>query len=330
MRNMAFLACIALVALAMPVLMTPASAFHTGVRIVMPFGQSERYHPVVAGYEVVPRPLGCDVGTVDATSVLYEQDFEGDVSDVRIAKELKTSFHDDPAYYRNLWHVTHAIANEKGTNEGHSGTGRLYFGISASGSMRPSWERLAGTATFPAFTIPAEPSYLTWNDKFEVEGLFGYDHLWVEIVDQADGKVYLLCSTDTDVRPDKSSNDNEFSTCSPYRTMLCPTGVHGDGGLQCPGAQVTPFYYCLPTFIDFEDAGLNQIDPTAPHWERRYVQLPQELIGHTVKPRFAYDSSDGVANAYLGWIGDDFRVVTGEADPEPYAYVAPTPAAPQG
>lgn len=327
MRTIAILVVFLALAFAAPSVLPAVEATHTGSRVVMPFGQTERFVPIVAGYEVVPRPLGCDTGTVAPTTVLFSENFDGASPRVTFAKNLVSSFPDDPNHYYNPWHVTTSIFQEKGTDAGHSGAGKIYFGNDATGKMRPAWpntySRLAGTASFPAFTVPAatSPTYMSWNDKFEVEGLFGYDHLWVELVSLTDGRVYLLCSTDTDVRPDKSSNDNEFSTCSPYRTMLCPTGIHGDGGLQCPTAVVTPIGVCLPFFVDFEDLGLNQIDPLAPHWESRYVRIPTELAGHTVVPRFAYDSSDGVANSYLGWMGDDVMISIGTPNPEPYAYV---------
>lgn len=321
MRPTTILVALLALSFAAPALVPAVEASHDGSRVVMPFGLTERYAPVVAGYEVVPRPLGCDAGTVTPATIIFHEDFEGSSPKVTFAKDLVSSFPDDPDQYTNLWHVTTSVTNEKGTDEGHSGVGRVYFGNSATGKMG-GYGRLAGTATFPPFVVPLEPTYISWNDKFEVEGLFGYDHLWVELVDQADGRVYILCSTDTEVRPDKSSNDKEFSTCSPYRTMLCPTGVQGSGGIACPGS---PYVNqpCVP--FDFSSLGAHRIDPTAPHWESRFVRIPAELAGRAVAPRFAYDSSDGVANQYLGWMGDDVTIATGTPNVEPYAYVAPLP-----
>lgn len=324
MRPVVVLALVAAFLLAAPVLLPMVQANHAGGRVVMPFGLTERYVPVVAGYEVVPRPLGCEAGTITPSTILFREDFEGPSARVTFAKDFVSSFPDDPRQYQNLWHVTRSIANEKGTNEGHSGTGKLYFGNSATGKTTYDGWRLAGTASFPAFTIPVEPTFMSWNDKFEVEGLFGYDHVWVELLDVESGRVYLLCSTDTDVRPDKSSHDGAMSTCSPYRTMLCPSGVRGDGGLHCPGHQLVGGP-CLPYDPDFGSLGLDRVDPTAPHWESRYVKIPTELVGRTVIPRFSYDSADGVANGYLGWIGDDVMIATGLPNPEPYAYVPPAP-----
>ncbi|HET6404345.1 MAG TPA: hypothetical protein VFH78_06835 [Candidatus Thermoplasmatota archaeon] len=320
-----FASFLALALLAAPAILPVAEADHTGVRVVMPYGQSERYVPVVAGYEVVPRPLGCDAGTVIPTTILFQEDFEGPAPKVAISKSLVSSFPDSASSYQNLWHVTHHVANEIGTDDGHSGTGKLYFGNSLTGKMRTGGSRIAGVASFPEFTVPLEPTFLSWKDKFEVEGLFGYDHMWVELKSLTNGRVYILCSTDTDVRPDKSSHDNAFSTCSPYRTMLCPTGVRGDGGLHCPGAQLVGGP-CLPYDPDFGSLGLHRIDPTAPHWENRYVRIPTELVGHRVVARFTFDSSDGVANGYMGWMGDDVMIAIGAPSPEPYAYVAPVPS----
>jgi hypothetical protein len=337
MRAVTTLVMISVLALAVPALLLPAAeANHQGVRVVMPYGQSERYTPIVAGYEVTPRPLGCDAGTITPTNVIFQEDFEGPAPAVTVSKSLVSSFPDNSNNYVNLWHVTHYVHNEKGTDTGHSGTGKLYFGNDATGKLRYGGSRIAGVASFPAFTLGVEPTFISWNDKFEVEGLFGYDHMWVEVKSLTDGRVYILCSTDTDVRPDKSSQDSAFSTCSPYRTMLCPTGVQGHGGLNyatcpLPGPCVPTgigscLVVCTPlSSFDAASLGLNRVDPDAPHWESRFVRVPTELVGHTLVPRFTFDSADGVANGYLGWMGDDVMVSTGVPNFEPYAYVAPTP-----
>lgn len=321
MRKVLIIATLLAFSLTVPLLLAPTVEANHRPRIVMPYGQNERHIPIVAGYEVAPRPLGCDAGTIVPTQTYYAQNFDTGVVDYAIAKNINQV--DNPNWYLNPFHVTNSIVNEKGTHDGHSGTGKLYFGNSNTGRMYS--QRMGGTVTFPSFVVPTEPSYFAWNDKFEVEGLFGYDHMWIELVDQQTGQVYILCSTDTDVRPDKSSNDGAWSTCSPYRTMLCPTGIKGTGGLDCPGAVITPVGFCLPVFVDFGDYDLERIDPTAPHWESRYVQIPAEFIGKTVAVRFSADTADGVANAYLGWMADDIFIGTGIPVPEPYAYVAPVP-----
>jgi hypothetical protein len=172
-----------------------------------------------------------------------------------------------------------------------------------------------GVVTIPAMTMPAEPTYLAWNEKFEVEALLGYDHMWIEALTPADGQVYILCSSDVESRPDPGKNESTTSACSPYRIGLCPTGMNGGFGTD----------YVWDGVFDAEFVPLSAVDPTAPHWHARWVEVPSYFAGQRVELRFSFDAADPTSNVHMGWMVDDVLVFNGDAANEPLLYVPPAP-----
>lgn len=176
----------------------------------------------------------------------------------------------------NLWRVT--TAGVEGAETGHSSPTRLYFGQTTTGTYRvaPSSSHVAGTVYSPAFTLPAQDAYLSFATKWEVEWLKGYDHLWVEMQDTSSGAIHLLCSANAVDRGDASSSGDlhKVGSCSPILFAPCH-------------------------------------DLVDPAWETRWIPLPSYLEGKEVRLRFTFDSSDDVANLFMGWMVDDVRVGTG-------------------
>lgn len=306
---------LAAVALTFAAVAVPVGEASHKKRVVMPFGLDERHVPIIAGYELAPRPLGCDVGTPLPTTVLFEENFDDGVS--ALTKTFDTSFRHDRVL-GNLFHVT--AYNGDGTDLIHSEPNVFYWGYErvVGGEIRGDFNvgTTAGNAQFPAITIPALPAttFVAWNEKFEVEALFGYDHMWLELLDPSNGETYVLCSSDADSRPDKSSTSQTIASCSPYRVGICPTGVQGHGGTDLN--------------IDLAVLPVEDLDPTAPHWHSRTWQIPPDFAGKTVNLRFTFDSADPVSNHFMGWMIDDVVVYTGAVLPQPYVYV-PVPPTPE-
>lgn len=287
-----------------------------GRRIVMPFGIDGREVPIIAGYELAPRPLPCDVGEPLPETVLYVNDFEGTTPPLAIRDAVQGL----PFGARtNLFHETTFVG--EGTDGGHSAPGRLYFGKETFG---PNGEPLGsysnrgtyvlGVASLPAMTLPAERAFLSWNEKFEVEALLGYDHMWIELRTPSDGEVYLLCSSDVESRPDPGKNESTSSACSPYRIGICPNGLNGGFGTD----------YAYDGIFDASVIPLAQLDANAPHWHARWVEIPAVFAGRVAEIRFSFDTADPTSNVHMGWMVDDVAVFTGATTSEPLAYVPPT------
>jgi hypothetical protein len=251
-------------------------------RIVWPYGVDERHVPVVAGFKVVPDPLPCDSG-FGGGDTLYEASFEVGMP---FAKGPALTF-DDETY--NFWGVTSIPG--RGTDTGHDGPGKLYFGNPSTGMYKQGGKRVAGAALMPALTIPAEGLwFLSFHTKWHTEWFEGYDHMWVEAV-PADGNTYILCTLNPEGRADSSSDDVETAaSCSPYKAGPCISDLRrlARGYLQ----------------------PLAAVDPDAPHWESRYVMVPPIWAGQAVTFRFAFDSADGVANTFMGWMLDDVQLTS--------------------
>lgn len=247
-------------------------------RIVWPYGVDERWVPVIAGFKVVPDPLQCDAGT-PIGQTFYSNDFEGE--DTFGLTYSKTHSTHNNAF--NQWHTTDFAGS--GTEAGHSAPGRLYFGNDATGEYRDWFYRVSGAATFE-LEIPETlgPLYLTMNTKWSGEWLEGYDHMWIE-VDTGDD-VFILCTMNPEGRGDPTSTDSTPASCSPYRTIPCPSDAR----------RVDP--------LNLGD----RVDANAPHWEARYVEIPSFLAGSTATIRFTFDSADGVSNRYMGWMVDDLAL----------------------
>ncbi len=253
----------------------PADAEHVK-RIVLPYGLDERWVPVLAGFKVVPDPPACGAGTASG-NVLFSTGFEAPADVPAIAPSV--TFHG----LTSLWHQTSYTGY--GTDAGHGGPGRLYFGHDSSGNFATGDLRMAGAAEW-AFDVPADtPSYVTFNTKWSGEWLEGYDHMWVEVQGE-NGRVYIVCTLNPEGRGDPSSSPSTIATCSPYRYTPCPNDMRAVDPLQLG----------------------DNVDPTAPHWESRYVQIPELFAGESIKIRLTFDSADGVANFYLGWMVDDFAI----------------------
>ena len=256
-------------------------------RIVWPYGLDERWVPVIAGFKVVPDPLPCNDGS-GAGNALFATSFENGAAPF-VKKPSLT--YDTSSTTNNLWHVTSFAG--RGTDNGHAGAGKLYFGNDATGVFRSGFGRVAGAAEFTV-DLPEGPTpwYISLNTKWETEWLEGYDHMWIEAQPQ-DGRVYILCTLNPEGRGDPSSSDSQsLGSCSPYRVGVCPTSarrVNNIVGNAVPG-------------------GVGVVDPGAPHWENRFVMIPPIWNGQTVKLRLTFDSADGVANTYLGWMVDDVQV----------------------
>jgi hypothetical protein len=242
-------------------------------RIVEPYGMPVNQHiPVAAGYEPVPVPMFCDYGTV-ITNPVFSDSFEGSTQFTYTTTPLASN----PA--ANYWHVS-TYEGPAGTipvDTGHDGPGRLWFGnevtkvYSAGGNGH-----VAGVAQTPWITLSSiAPSFVSYNTKWRVEWLKGYDHLWVELEDSA-GNLHLLCTNNAYDRADPTGlgGSSMVQSCSPYHANPCPPGVINPG------------------------------------WETRSAQIPASLAGQQVRVRFTFDSADGLANGFIGWQLDDVVIGT--------------------
>lgn len=167
----------------------------------------------------------------------------------------------------NLWSVTDY--DGVGSDTGHSGDSRLYYGSPSTGDY--DFGHTAGVAQSPSISIPSQgPVVLGFATKWQVEWLKGYDHLWVEALDTSANKIHLLCTANAYDRGDPMGGFGQTAvpSCSPYHFNPCPLEV----GLA---------------------------------WEKRMIQLPQSLLGKSIKIRFTFDSADDKANIYNGWMVDD-------------------------
>ncbi|MCA1812939.1 MAG: hypothetical protein LC624_03180 [Halobacteriales archaeon] len=262
-------------------------------RIVWPYGADERWFPVVAGYQVLPPPAYCDFNG-PAGDVLFQDSFERTtLAPWALADPVVTHT------ARNEWHVTPVPGY--GSDGLHQGAGKLYFGNDDTSLYRNGSFRVAGTVQVP-ITLPAGPTpwFASLHTKWAAEGLIGYDHMWIE-AQPADGRVYILCTMNPQDRPDSASTDTESGTCSPYHTGPCLADT------RCyAGTLVTPNALC-PVAPYLSQVG-KAVDPTAPHWESRSVMIPPIWNGQTVLLRLTFDSADGTANRFLGWMADDVTV----------------------
>jgi hypothetical protein len=276
---------------------------HAGnpVRIVWPYGVDERWVPVVAGYEVVPPPTYCDFARASGSNVLFQDSFESGTLAPFAAVPTVVPF-GDVSHLQSFWHVTtyHGV----GTDFLHQGAGKLYYGRDAQGDYNSGF-RNAGTLAVPV-ALPAGTTqwYLGFHTKWETENLDGYDHMWVE-AQPADGRVYILCTLNPLDRPDSTSADYESASCSPYHAVVCVSDTRGFSSTI-----VSPSVGPVAQVVGI--AG-KTVDSTAPHWEARSVAIPSLWNGQTVSLRLTWDSSDPVANSYLGWMVDDVVVSDGEA-----------------
>lgn len=269
MRTTALLSFLTVILIALSMPSFGHDAARIDQRIVAPYEVPVLAHvPVIAGYEPVPAPQPCGVdGTV--SGVFYSEDFEGSSHDF--------TFGNTPLAWGvpNLWHVTDFPG--KGPDTGHSAEQRLYFGIDASGTYRtaPTPLHAAGVAESGDITLPATEAHLAFADKWNVEWLKGYDHLWVEMLDVDTNTTHLLCHANSLDRGDASSTGD----------------LHGVG--SCSPLLLGP----CPSLVD-------------PEWEHRHTTIPDYLLGKTVRVRFTFDTSDDVANAFMGWMVDDVTIGT--------------------
>lgn len=249
----------------------PALAHHTGRiddRIVQPYGTPVVTHvPILAGYEPVPAPRHCQPGQALST-VAYQEGFEGDHGYTFPSTPLA-----DPA--PNLWQVTDWAG--EGQDTGHDAPARLYFGDTEDSNYDEN-AHVAGVAQSPSIQVPdtEAPVHLTFETKWEVEWLKGYDHLWVE-AETPDGRTHLLCTANAYDRADGTSSGDSHGvgSCSPFHFTPCPARA---------GVDMT--------------------------WETRSVPLPDAWKGDSIRLRFTFDSSDDVANQFMGWMVDDVRIGT--------------------
>lgn len=238
-------------------------------RIVQPYGIQVLAHvPVAAGYEPVPTPEHCLEGIPLATT-FYSQNFEGAHGYSFIGTPLASGV-------TNLWRTTTYAG--VGTDTGHSGPNRLYYGDPATGNYNVGHS--AGTAQSPTIFIPTgtTPPILTFATKWQVEWLKGYDHLWIEALDQSTGRTHLLCTSNSYDRGDPLGGIGEtlVPSCSPFHANPCVGGATASNLLV--------------------------------KWETRSVQLPSVLVGKNINLRFTFDSADDKANPYNGWMVDDVQL----------------------
>lgn len=233
---------------------------------------------MVAGFELIPDPFICGGGAPTGTT-LYSDSFAGGAW----AGAVPITGHGSP----DLWHRTTYAG--RGTGTGHSANGHMYFGIDAQDNfdldLRVAGDLVSSTVNFAA----GQATYLSFATKWQVEYFNGYDHMWIQIKDlTAGGKTYILCKLNPPARPDGQSSDSTTPACSPEKFGPCPNQDGSLVGLVVPDT-----------------------DPSAPHWENRYVQIPSFLLGKNIQINFAFDSSDPVSNVFLGWMLDDVTVSTG-------------------
>lgn len=252
-----------------------ASAHHlarSDPRIVWPYGVPVAYHQaIVAGYEPLPAPPSCGVAAAAPdVATVYDESFEGThgwtVTSTPLARSGNT-------VATNLWRVSTFAG--PGDDAGHNGASRLWFGNPTSGTFNNG--HVAGTMQSPPVDLPLSPAVLVWAEKWQTESLKGYDHLWVELTDEA-GKIHLLCHSNSQVRadPDGIGGGSFQTSCSPNIVTPCKIGAYG----------ATPMA-----------------------WMTRSVPIPATLLGSVVRVQFTFDSSDPAANWFMGWMVDDVQIV---------------------
>ena len=174
----------------------------------------------------------------------------------------------------NLWQVTDFAGT--GSDADHSADNRLYYGNVTTGNYNEN--HTAGTAQSPLIELPETGSvYLSFSTKWQTEWLKGYDHMWVEANDTTTGRIHILCTANAYDRAD-------------------PTGVNGQTAVD----SCSPFHFtiCLGTIS----------------WEKRFIELPESLLGKEIRLRFTFDTADDKANPYMGWMVDDVELATGLAE----------------
>jgi hypothetical protein len=265
-----------LIVLALAMTTTGSHEGRTDERIVQPYEMQVVTHiPIVAGYEPFPTPVHCAEDAGLAQTLVYAEDFEG----AHGWRYLQTSLSPRAP---NLWHVT----GFEGYGESQPGA-RLYFGYSSGPSAGTFniQEHVAGTAESPVISLPAEGvAQLSFTTKWHMEYLSGYDHMWVELLDE-DGRIHLLCSNNSTARADGfgAFGSSLYSSCSPFLYSPCPA---------------------LPP------EGPDLIDLGYPGWETRHIEIPESLMGQDIRIRFTFDAADGAANGFLGWMVHDVSITT--------------------
>lgn len=267
-------------------LMTSTTASHDqrlDERIVHPYNQQVWWHePIVVGYQVMPPPLMCTGGAADILTS-YEEDFEDGMNGWEFVGTPLSSASFDPGSwgYSNLWTLTD-YPGTRGTDVGYDERNRLYFGLT-SGFQAGTYNsgHSAGTAQSPEIELPPGPSVLTYATKWETEYLIGYDHMFVELLDQ-DGNIHLLCHNNSEGRADEAgvNGQSDYQSCSPFLSNPCPTYAN------------------------------SQLHSEFPAWENRQVAIPPTLWGQEVQVRFTFDTSDGAANWFHGWSVTDVAIGT--------------------
>lgn len=189
----------------------------------------------------------------------------------------------------NYWHVTNFAG--QGIDQGHSGPGRLYYGVERPNGGTFNFGRTLGAITFTQpISIPANgETVITWTEKWETEwGGFGiYDAQGVQLAN------------------------------SPSESFLIP------GMLNANSGPINPRTLCLSGPIDplpqtaDPGTGIPACSPsiaspcaTPPMWMLRHEFVDDQYKGKTVYLRFAFDAMDSLYNDFMGWMVDDVNVIT--------------------
>lgn len=296
-RRTLAIAAVALLSLSAAGLMSTTLGHHdqrVDQRIVHPYNQQVYWHePIVAGYQVVPPPPMCPGGDVDLPITIYAEDFEEGLNGwefVGTTLSSRSMLPLDHSANNNLWTLTD-WGGTRGTDAGYEGKNRLYFGLTEgprAGTFNNGHS--AGAAQSPWIELPLGPSMLTYADKFEMEYLVGYDHMFVELLDR-DGNIHLVCHNNSEGRADEAgvNGGSAYQSCSPFLAHPCLTLLPE---VAVGGEPLTGDHY--------------------PAWHHRHVHIPPTLWGEEVKIRFTFDTSDSAANWFHGWSVTDVRVTSAQ------------------
>lgn len=187
----------------------------------------------------------------------------------------------------NYWHVT-TFAGQ-GIDQGHSGPGRLYYGVERPQGGSFNFGRTYGAVTFtqPLVIPTAGETIITWNEKWEVEwGGFGiYDAMGVQLVDSA---------TTGFLQVGGSAGNPLGQRTLCLSDPIDPVPQSADPGTGIPSCSPDIFSPCA----------------TPPAWGLRHEFVDDQYKGRTVYLRFAFDAMDSLYNDFLGWMIDDVNVIT--------------------
>jgi hypothetical protein len=205
----------------------------------------------------------------------------------------------------NLWHATTFKGNGSAIDaEGHGGPGRLYYGNENAfgGTYNTSRMRNQGEFRSPLVTVPQGVSAIRLNTKWHVE----WDSAWsIDSMqlgyDNAAGQRTMLCTFGNTfaVATNLVIGWGYYQT-SPYGKAIFTGCEYSLESPQNPCRAAQDFAHQDITF---------DLAPEIAAWEQRWVLLPPELAGQSIRVSVYFQTGDAIVDDAMGWMVDDVAVV---------------------